>query len=564
MQTLIEIVLLLVISLNILLSIFVFSQNPKALSNRLFSLLGLMGAIWTSAHYMISITNSPYWFVTIFALGSFILSTGLIWITIIAEKHISRLNVYIICSTATFFFVFSLIPGFIIEIPFGTNQLDSKTNTFGFGLYLFSSYYLICAFLIVGKLYKAYKKSKDRGSKSQFRIILVGSLVSLVASGLTTFVIPLHSISLSGIIDSIGFLIFLICIVYSITRHHLFNIRLMAVQIVTFGLWIFILIRTILAESTKDLIIQSSLLAITVIFGIMLIRGVLREIDQREKLEKLTAELQTLNLTLEAKVAEQTVEIRRSYEVEKKARVELEKLNDAKDQFIMITQHHLRTPVTGIMWQIESILKGVYGTINNKVESAILTMNTSVDRLMTIIDDFLNITAIKSGANILNLTVKSLKPAVIDVLDEIKLEIERMKVAISYPNDDASWTEIQADHPKMREVLLIVIENAVRYNHEGGTVSISTDVKDGIFTMTIENTGIGITKEEHEKIGASLFYRGQRAREAHAIGMGVGLSVVKAMVRAHHGTFRIESGGKDAGAKVSISLPVVQSFGPEL
>ncbi|MFA6432359.1 MAG: HAMP domain-containing sensor histidine kinase [Candidatus Paceibacterota bacterium] len=263
-----------------------------------------------------------------------------------------------------------------------------------------------------------------------------------------------------------------------------------------------------------------------------------------------------VNTLLSQKVAEQTDEIRKSYEAEKQARQELEKLNDAKDQFIMITQHHLRTPLVSVIWEIESVANGVYGAVTAELRKAIAGMKTSTDRLMQIVNDFLNITAIKIGTNILNLSEQSLKPAIEYIIQQLAPEIRHMDIKIDYPRDDSSWPKLKIDYDKMREILLIVIENAVRYNHPGGSVAISTGVSDGAFELTVQNTGIGISDEEKQKIGSALFYRGASARKSHPIGMGIGLAVVKAIVRAHHGTFNIESLGEGRGAKATISLPV--------
>jgi two-component system sensor histidine kinase VicK len=109
---------------------------------------------------------------------------------------------------------------------------------------------------------------------------------------------------------------------------------------------------------------------------------------------------------------------------------------------------------------------------------------------------------------------------------------------------------------KMRDILLIIVENAVTYNRDGGSIKFSTDIVDGRFILTIENIGLGITSEELGQIGSTLFYRGQVARKLNTVGMGVGLSVAKAIVKAHHGTFEIESDGKDMGARVRMGMPI--------
>jgi two-component system phosphate regulon sensor histidine kinase PhoR len=184
-------------------------------------------------------------------------------------------------------------------------------------------------------------------------------------------------------------------------------------------------------------------------------------------------------------------------------------------------------------------------------------MKSSADRLMRIVDDFLNITTLKIGTSILDLSDRSLKPAIESIIEELQPEIMSMGIVVSWPHGDNSWPKLKIDYDKMREILFIVVENAVRYNREGGTVTISTKTGGGSFELSIKNTGIGITQEERQKIGSSLFYRGECARKAHPIGMGIGLSVVKAIVKAHHGSFSIESKGKGEGARVTVRLPVV-------
>jgi two-component system sensor histidine kinase VicK len=256
----------------------------------------------------------------------------------------------------------------------------------------------------------------------------------------------------------------------------------------------------------------------------------------------------------------------------KQARRELEKLNEAKNQFIMITQHHLRTPVTSIEWELGSMLGGTYGPTTPRFEAALRDTQTDAARLNRIIDDFLNITTLKTGQNILNPSHRRLKPAIEEILRDLRSGIERKHITVTYPTDDSSWPELTIDFEKMRDILLIIVENAVTYNRQNGTIAISTKIEiasDSVsesgsnsgseigskrFLLTIENTGLGITSEEIGQIGSALFYRGQAARKMNTVGMGVGLSVARAIIKAHHGTFEIESDGKDKGARVRVGI----------
>jgi signal transduction histidine kinase len=226
----------------------------------------------------------------------------------------------------------------------------------------------------------------------------------------------------------------------------------------------------------------------------------------------------------------------------------------------MITQHHLRTPVTSIRWELESMLNGTYGRVGAMLKQALNDTNTSVARLTRIVDDFLNITALKVGSQILNIEPGNLEPLVLDVLHELKIDIENMKLSVDCPKDRASWPDLEIDAGKMREVLLIILENAVKYNVDHGTIQIKTrlleDPASRMFEMSIENTGIGLVSEDREKLFSRHFFRSKRAQAANPIGMGIGLSVARAVVRAHHGDLAIESAGENMGAKVMLKLPL--------
>jgi signal transduction histidine kinase len=147
------------------------------------------------------------------------------------------------------------------------------------------------------------------------------------------------------------------------------------------------------------MLIQGGLLLVSVILGIVLIRSVLGEIHQRQQIERLAKEIKTaygrvreINEHLEERIAEQTRDVRRAYEVEKKARAELEQLNKTKDEFITSTQHNLRTPLTSLKWELESIRKGTAGPVNSELKNILDTADESARNLENIIENFIKIT----------------------------------------------------------------------------------------------------------------------------------------------------------------------------
>ena len=142
-----------------------------------------------------------------------------------------------------------------------------------------------------------------------------------------------------------------------------------------------------------------------------------------------------------------------------------------------------------------------------------------------------------------------------EVLEELRLDAEKMRLSINYPPLLSDWPSVPMDESKMREALLIIIENAVRYNVQDGRIDISNKViDDKVLEITIENTGVGMTSADAPKLFHQHYFRSKEALAANPIGMGIGLGVARAVVRAHHGELTIESDGEGKGARVRISM----------
>lgn len=532
------------------LSLFVYSQDKSNRINQLWGLFTLSVSTWGFSTFAITIAQTPVTALTLWRLAL----AGVIFIPITYTlftntflKINNRTATKISAILTVVFLIFDSTDYFLHDTQYLFNSI--YWNKPGFIYDLFVVYFIISISYAIYLYFREYKKSTDPTKKQQIIFVGAASLIGFLG-GITSY-LPTFGITGSYPYFNATILIFIVIVTYSIIKHHLFNIKLISAQIVTCTLWIFVLIRIFLSETGREILIESLLLFVLIFFGTMLIRSILKETRHKDA-------LRILNLTLEQKVAEQTVEIRRSYEAEKRARIDLEKLNDAKDQFIMITQHHLRMPTQAITQSLESM---THNKDDHSITQTTLLAQAraGAERLMGIVNDFLSITTIKSGSSILNISERDLKPAIVDILDELRSEIQKKELHIEYPLQQDAWPAIPVDFTKIKESLLIVLENAVRYNITKGSINIKTSRDEKYFILTIENTGIGISKEDKDHIGSSLFYRGHDAKQAHPIGMGVGLSVVKSMIKAHKGTFTIESKGVGKGAVVTIKLPITKS-----
>ncbi len=247
--------------------------------------------MWTFAELMSHILHSAYWFISSYAFGAIIISTGLVWTKTLVGQKLTWKKSTAIYSTGLVFAILCFKEGFMMKLFIPVYDINITTDNIALGLYVYSIFYLVYAIMIIRDLYMGQKNANNVIKKTQLKYILMGTVVALIASGLTTFVIPFFSIPVPGMLDSLGFLIFLVFITYTITKHHLFNIRILTIELVIFALWLTILIRILLSSTPREVLTGAGFLIITVVFGVTLIRSAIHEMHQREKMASLNQEL---------------------------------------------------------------------------------------------------------------------------------------------------------------------------------------------------------------------------------------------------------------------------------
>src|SRR3989344_3561106 len=472
------------------------------------------------------------------------------------------------------FILFSL--GFIAIAPFAFN-IDSEIfypNTripvtqpnifnalWGIGILLLLTVSIAMALI-------KYRKSNSE-EKKQLRAVLIGNIATFALLFLSQYLTV--TVFETPALNSYGPLFMMPLIIgtgYAITKYRLFNIKAITTEIVTFALWLFLLLRVLFDNSLQNYLIDSTLLVGTIIIGIFLIKSVLNEVRQKEKLaelntklDKTNADLNDLNNNLEQKVAEQTVEIRRAYEVEKKARIELEELDKAKDQFILTTQHPLRTPLTIVKGYLQSILTQKTTKLDPTTTTYVVKAEESTERISSLVNELLDISQMEVGKSILSKQSVNIGELIIDILRELEMEIKKRDLTVNM--DIASDINLSIDKTKIREALFNLVDNSVKYNREKGLVNIGGELvkhpieKDKWFLkLTIEDQGIGLTPEEAQKAFNQYFERGKEAEELYTTGRGIGLAVTKNIIQAHGGKVYAESAGRGKGSKFIVELPV--------
>jgi len=535
------------------LTIIVLLHDYKSRLNVAYSLFLISASWWGLSIYFIAqattVGEAFFWW-RIAHIGVILIPITFLNFVYVFLKLPSRKAIIVSYLIGILFLIANTTPYFISNMRwvFDSFYYDSPPGP----LYIpFVAFFGIIVFYGTYLLYRGYHKASGNAKGPIATVLFVYSVSFLGGSlaYLPVFGVDVHPAPGTFVIAFGAPAIF-----YAITRYRLFNIKLVITELTTITTWGLFLTRIIFMKDLNSVWVDALVLLTAFALGIFAIRSAIRESSQREQLQDLTEHLQQ-------KVAAQTQEIRSAYEVEKKARIELEELDKAKDQFILTTQHHLRTPLTIVKGYVDSLLNKPPKTTLAESKDALNKTSVATGRLASLVNELLDISQMQVGKDILRREPVNPKKIVEEVLSELQPEIEkrRIETTINIPEDST----IEADPHKIKDALTNLLDNAVKYNKEGGEIKIKGEKTrhpierdKQIYRITIEDTGIGISPEELPKLFTQYFQRGKEAEKLYTTGRGIGLTITKNIISAHNGRIYAESEGRGKGARFVVELPI--------
>jgi two-component system phosphate regulon sensor histidine kinase PhoR len=219
---------------------------------------------------------------------------------------------------------------------------------------------------------------------------------------------------------------------------------------------------------------------------------------------------------------------------------DLKMLEKIRKDFVANVSHELRTPVSVIKGYAETILSEGKNLPPEKLVQFIEIIHSHAERLAHLISDLLILSRVESGALSLEPVSVTLLSAVTRVTHLLEQKARSKEVTFNRTESLAAMPDIQADPDKLEQVLINLLDNAIKFTPVGGTVTIAaTDLGDRI-RIDVKDTGIGIPPKDIPRI-FERFYRVDTARSREMGGTGLGLSIVKHIVQAHGGSVAVES-----------------------
>ena len=253
------------------------------------------------------------------------------------------------------------------------------------------------------------------------------------------------------------------------------------------------------------------------------------------------------------------LENQRLYEAEREARAEAEAANRAKDEFLATLSHELRTPLSAILgWTyVLQQRRAELGDLARGID----TIERNARSQARLIEDLLDMSRIVAGK--ISLDLQTVVPA--QLIEQVAASLAPAAQAKGLTIETClapAMTPIVADAQRFLQVLRNLVNNAIKFTHDGGTIRIRSEIDGDTMTFTVADDGIGIAPEFLPHV-FERFRQADSSTTRSQAGLGLGLAIVKRLVEMHGGAVEARSSGQGAGASFIVSLPMRSTTSPQ-
>ena len=524
----------------LLVGFFVFFNNRQALLNKLLFAISICFSLWTLTNLFLwtNIQSDLLLFVwTLYVvLFSFISIFSIYFTYVFLEKKDVSLRIKTVFLT--------LLTPVLIFAPTYLNLggFDiTNCDAFIFEGPIYKLYYVsLCVVTMVWILVLFIRKYRSVSSDFKKQILLMGAgiefflftffTIIFLASYLTNIgVLPDSSLEFYGLV---GMMVFMVLISILIVKFKTFNVKLLGAQALVVSLWFLVGSLLFVAQSTQTRVVAGVTLVFTSIAGYYLVRSVKKEVKQREELEILTEQLA-------------------------KANDRLKILDKMKSEFVSIASHQLRSPLTSIRGYASMLAEGSYGKLPEKAQQAIINIADSSKFMAMSIEDYLSVSRIEAGNMKYEMSDFNMKDITEKIVDEMRPTAMKKGLVMVFRSDCSGSGSINADIGKTRQVIMNLLDYSMKYTPKGTiTVVAHDDIKKKKMYITIQDTGVGMSKETQEEV-FDKFVRAKNANQVNVTGTGLGLFVAKKMVDEMKGKVWAESEGEGKGSTFHIEFPLL-------
>lgn len=524
---LINIFILLVLVSNSLLGLFIFLSKKKDIINRNFFVFSITATSWGLTMFLFRSFpdyDSGFFAKVLYASASTIPFVFLYFIRVFPSEKwgVSKRVIQVLSVPFLLVFSMSLLTDYLVINSFSVAGHEPVIifNNFYHTLYAIyiNVYFLVCYIVLFIKLYKS------RGiEKVQMAYVITGTLVGTIIGVSTNLTMPyLGNFSLNwmgqiGVISMVG------AIAYSIMKHKLFDMKVLATQFTVVVLCISLFTKVLFSVDDRDLIINSVFLFITMIVGVFLIRSVIKEVRQREQIEKLANDLKLAN--------------------------------QGQASLMHFMNHQVKGKFGNARNIFAELLTEDYGVMPPDAKPLLEKGLDETRKGVDYVQNILKGASAENGTLPFDMQKMDYKSVVNEVVDRQKEYAEKKGLKLELNIEDGEYG-MTGDAVQLGEATKNMIDNSINYTESGGikiTLRNSPTHKNNI-RLEVKDTGVGLSDEDKTK----LFKSGGRGTESLKVNVnstGYGLVFVKGVVEAHKGMVWAESQGRGKGSTFVLELP---------
>jgi len=228
-------------------------------------------------------------------------------------------------------------------------------------------------------------------------------------------------------------------------------------------------------------------------------------------------------------------------------------VNSMKSEFLSITAHQLRTPLSALKWVMRMLIEGDAGDLKKAQKDLLEKGYGANERMITLVNDLLDVVRIEEGRFDYKFEKGSIVEIVEAIVQEIRILAETKGVVLSLHKPSHDFPDAFFDPEKFHLGVMNILENAIQYTPKNGRVDVEITLNDDEILILVRDTGIGIPKRELPRI-FSKFFRAKNAVLAQPNGSGLGLFIAKNVIEKHGGKIWVES-EEGKGTAVYFTLP---------
>jgi len=523
------------IIVSAIIGAIVFLNDRKSITNITFFFFSLASIFWNICNYLFYQPNhSPEFALLLLRLVIFFAAWYCFFLFqffyVFPERKILFFKKYL------FFFLLTVFVSLTTFTPLVFKKITSfssdgrvATVLNDWGIYIFGITIVFVVFsgffILISKILKTRQGSVEREQLTQ---ILIGAVITFTLHIIFNMILPaFFNISQYTVLGAVFTLPFSIFTSFAIIKYKLFNVKVVATELITFILWIFLLIRALTSSTLQDQFIDTGLFVITVFVGTLLIRSVMKEVEQKEKLAKLNIDLQALL--------------------------------KQRESLVHLVTHKVKGSFTRSKYIFAGLLDGTFGEVNEDViKYAKMGLESDNGGIQTV-NLVLNASNLSTGSVKYEMKSVDFKEIVLKSLAEKKIQAEAKGLQLESNIQDnkndikTNLYNVLGDVFWLTEAVNNLIDNSIKYT-KTGKIDIDLSDDNGRIVFSVKDTGIGITEEDKKH----LFTEGGRGKESVKVNVdstGYGLYSVKLIIEEHKGKVWAESAGEGKGSEFYIELP---------